>query len=670
MASKLELRFTDVGTIGATLTIRTGITYTFKQARLGFREVGVGNNPKITPTQLAQNFKDAFNADDNFTGEVIITYSATALDENGVEQTPSGTLDGILTLEHFDNDYFAGFADNAGFIIGTLSTTIQQNENTLQVALSQSPTDVCGRFNLNIQSNVKSGRLTIELPVGNVIDVAQTGISGAFTYDLNRIRPSLATGGIVKLYETEFTGTVLKSVLFTAPGVLNISDVIVKGSPFGSASATIQAPGSNLLYSLDNVSFQGSKEYTGLLEGSYTAYVKDAFGCVKSKSFVVTADQVTGITAPPFIKVPIHNSLRGFDRSGDSFLNYSATETPAYIQIAKYYQDYLLGDVIRTQFKSSYPVNRAYIYDCDEVETELTVVQKSDNISRINIYEGNYGEYDGRLAVYFDSGDIYNSDGSVKGTHSLSGLLPDWYEEGMFLNIEGYGATVIDRIEFDEDAEIKYAVTLKEPAGVVLGKKITSIHTAHPYEVYEFETNFSTIGKFIIKLDYGAGVYFFEPVKIWESLPDKYLKVEWFSKDNNDILYGTGIRQMRRLKWSRYFTYLPKDEKETFSPDTSVELVNSKSNSSYEISFAPMPMEMARGLSFGFNNSTSVVINGAVFVCDGAFKAEPFANMVKVTAELTLTDQTMKGQQEVSDAISARFLITEEDANGVKFLKL
>src|SRR5690606_12152893 len=148
-------------------------------------------------------------------------------------------------------------------------------------------------------------------------------------------------------------------------------------------------------------------------------------------------------------------------------------------------------------------------------ETEISVIQKSDNISRKNIYEGNYINYDGRLAVYFDSGNVYNPDNTVKDTHFLSGLLPDWYEEGMYIHIEGAGVTKIDRIVFDEDAEVRYAVTLKTFTETGLSKKITSIHTAHPYEVFEFEINFLETGKFMFKLDYGgAKVFLSEPVKV------------------------------------------------------------------------------------------------------------------------------------------------------------
>lgn len=653
MASKLELTFISSGVIEQTLTIRTGVTYTFKTKRLGFRQVKVISGTVIEGSG-AEEFKNAYTADDNYAGQSKVTQEYT--------------VDGMkITIENDDNSFFDGFSNNTTFIGHEVTSTAQAVPTSLDVSLSESPTDACGKFLLNLDSNVIGGRLSVEIPIGNtVLDIPASELPYAF----DRLRPALSKSSVVKLYETETSSSVLRSVLFTAPPVLSLSSVTVNGSPFGAA-IVINAEGSNLEYSLDNISFQGSKEYSGLLEGSYTAYVKDAYGCSKSLAFSVSAADTEGLSVPPLIKVPIHNSLRFAERSGTTFLNFLASETPSFMQVSTHFQEYLTGDVVRTQFKSSYPINRAFVYDCEGSETELTLIQKSDNISRKNTYDGNYVNFEGRLAIYFDSGNTYNPDLSLKGTHSLGGLLPDWYEKGMYVLIEGIGATVIDRIVFDEDSELRYAVTLKSGIGEGLAKKITSIHTADPYEVYEFDLNLLTEGKFLCKIDYGVGEYLSEPIKVSESLSEKYLKVEWFSGDNNDILYNTGIKQIRRLKWSNYFTYISKSEKEAFYSDTTLGIVNSKSHSTYELSFIPMPMEMARGLDFGFNAmGAKVVINCAVFVCDGSFKAEPFGSLYKVSAELTLTDQIMKGGQLMDGIINAEFLIIEQDADGVKFLKI
>lgn len=662
MASKLELQFHSAGVKGQSFTVFTGAQYSFVNKRTGLRQVAISD--RVT---TAENFLSAFNTDENYLNQFTtdITFELTTVDDGFGNQIPGEAIATVI-LEHPDNNKFNSYLNGTTFISVNLTTTVQEDASTLNLVLGASATDICGKFNLNIQSNVTGGRVTVELPTGNkILDVPTSSLP----YDLDWPRPAVATSGAVNLFSNTTSTTPVKTVFFTAPAVLVVSSVDVQGTPFGAA-IQIQSNGTNLQYSLDNVDFQGSKEYTGIPSGDYTAYVKDAYGCVKSLAFTVTVEDTQGLTVPPLIKFPIHNSIRFSDRDGDTFLNFLATETPSFLNIKNYFQNYLLGDVVRLQFKSSYTTNRVFAYDCD-TETEIAVVKKSDNISRSNIYQGNYANYDNRLAVYFTSGNVYNADNSVKSTHELNGLLPDWYEEGTYINIEGVGPTVIDRIIFDEDTEIRYAVTLKSGLGTVLDKKITSIHTAHPYEVYEFELNFLTQGKYIFKLDYGAGIMLSEPVKVHSELPDKYLKVEWFSDYNNDILYGTGIRQFRRLEWAKYFTYLDKHEKEAFYADTTLGLVNSKSHSTYEIVFMPMPMEMARGLSFGFNSAGSrVIVNGAVFVCDGAFKAEPFGSMYKVTAELTLTDQTMKGQQAVNDAVNAEFLIVQQDVNGVKFLRL
>src|SRR5690606_3413622 len=100
-------------------------------------------------------------------------------------------------------------------------------------------------------------------------------------------RPVNATTGVVRLFDSPTATLAVKTVFFNAPGVLSIQNVEVNGSPFG-AVAQINASGNNLQYSLNNSDWQNSKEYTWLLAGIFTAYVKDAYGCTKIYQFVVT----------------------------------------------------------------------------------------------------------------------------------------------------------------------------------------------------------------------------------------------------------------------------------------------------------------------------------------------------------------------------------------------
>jgi len=671
MASKLTLRFSDTGTENATITIATGITYVFKEQRLGFRQVGVGSfNTRVRAERLAGDFMDAFNIDDNYTNQFTLTYSATALDASGVEQTPTGTLDGIVTIEHPDNTFFSGFISNAAFVQGSITTTAQQDQLTLNIALSQSPTNPCGKFNLNIQSNVISGRVVIEIPVGNVIVDLATGMGSGFNYNLDRLRPSGSVTGIVKLYETEFAANVYKSVLFNAPPVLSIQSVDITGSPFGAVATINSTTGLERTYSFNGLDYVSSNTRASLLAGNYTSYVKDAFGCIKSKTFVITEDEVQGLTVPEFFEIAKHNGLNFVDRSQNNFLGHISEEITANAPI-RVFHDHLNTDLEPIQFKSSFKSNTVKIFGCG-TEEDVTVIQKSNNINRWNIYEGNYTAKQGKLAVHFTSGNIYELDGTTPKAegHLLNGSLPLFYKPGVYLRIEGVGVTQIDRILFE--ADIAYAITNIDAGTTVAGVTITSVHSEHPYEVFEFNVSCNKpLGNYIVTIDNGKNEFWSEVIRIQEKLSNKYLRVKWWNAELNDqIIYSTGIKPFRWIKYDKYFTYVGQNEREIHSTDTSIKLIKSKSKAVYELDFGAMNMEMAHGLVDGLNHADHVDIEGAVFICNSSASVESFGNWYFVKCELALIGQSVESLEADLSQINTQFLKVNVNVDGVGFLRV
>lgn len=666
MASEIKLQFNGPGVVGENFAVFSGANMIMVTQRQGFGEVTKGDSA----SDAAMNFYQAFNLDHNYTNQFTVNLTfeeQTEVDEFGNEVP--GEVIPIVTIEHPDNTKFDTHLNNTSNITSSVTTTAQEVEPTLNLSLvaGSSP---CSNYKLIIETNVTAGVIVVEHPVGNLTDENVINLDGSASYEVERVKPSELSQGIVKLKDSLLNNRSLVSVLFYAPTVLSISSVKIEGSPFGAAAIINVSNGQGRSFSLDNVTFQGSNTFPQLPAGNYTAYVKDSVGCTKSKTFVITEDQASGITVSPMIRIPVHNSLHFVKRGGNSLLNYLSTEMPGYVQIFNYFQEYLKGDSIRTQFKSSYEINRAFLIDENETETELTVIKKSNNISRINIYEGNYTDKEGRLAIYFTSGEIYNEDLTPKAEgHLLNGTLPDWYEEGMYVNVEGIGVTRIDRKMTDEDGTI-YAITQTDAKGPMEGIKITSIHTAHPWEIYEFDTLLPEEGIFQVRVDYGEGFFLSELIRVNAVLPANFMLVQWWNKVNNDIQYSTGIKHFRRLEWEQYFTLKPRAEKETYDTDTTVELTNSKTFAVYELTLEKMPMEPARGLQVGFDNSSTIVINGAVFLCEPPVKLDPKGQWYYPSMDLTLIDQTMDGQQVINDAVIPEFLAVDINADGVVFLRL
>jgi hypothetical protein len=420
---------------------------------------------------------------------------------------------------------------------------------------------------------------------------------------------------------------------------------------------------------LNGINYKSSSSWGGLLAGSFTAYVEDEFGCEKTKAFIVTEDQVQGLTVPERFEIPKHNSHHFVDRSQKNFLGHIAEEIPANAQI-KVFHDHLQTDIAPDQFKSSFKNHTVKIFGCG-TEEEITVIQKSNNINRLNIYAGNLTAKNGKLAVHFTSGNIYESDGITPKAegHILNGLLPIWYKAGVFLSIENIGVAQISNILYEND--IAYAVTNLDPVEVI-NTPIASIHSEHPYEVFEFDVLCNRApGTYIITIDNGKNEYWSEVLRIQESLNGTYLKVKWWNEDLNDqIIYSTGIRPFRRIKYDKYFTFVGQNERETHDTDTSIKLINSKSKAIYELDFRPTAMEMAHGLIDGLNHASHIDIDGAVFICNSAAKTDPVGNWYFVRCELALIGQTMESIEADFTQINVQFLKVGTDVSGVGFLQV
>jgi gliding motility-associated-like protein len=79
-----------------------------------------------------------------------------------------------------------------------------------------------------------------------------------------------------------------------APVITQIQAITsTNGLPNGHATIIAESSTSALTYSLNGTDWQNSNEFTGLLAGTYTAWVMNANGCQASQSFII-ANTVTG----------------------------------------------------------------------------------------------------------------------------------------------------------------------------------------------------------------------------------------------------------------------------------------------------------------------------------------------------------------------------------------
>jgi len=269
----------------------------------------------------------------------------------------------------------------------------------------------------------------------------------------------------VTLEDSETDQATLNSVtipkLSNATDISNISIVTNVGG-FDATVTVFMVDPSGLLFdykfSLDGITFQSSNIFPNVLDGAYTLFVDDGFGCI----FTDTFDVDTATTIPrilPHAVVPKAQSFRFVQLTSNQF---NTLENTLY-QNEKYrgehkpqfFHPFQTNDgIITSQFQSNYDELSARILDCDDnIIDTLTIVKKSDNIGvqdkrdAIAFNRGN-----NQAGVFFTTGNIYDPGTlDIIDTYELNGEVPEWGVVGNTMVLTGVvtGSFVIKQVVKD-----------------------------------------------------------------------------------------------------------------------------------------------------------------------------------------------------------------------------
>jgi len=181
-----------------------------------------------------------------------------------------------------------------------------------------------------------------------------------------------------------------------------------------------------LSYSLDNITFQLSNVFSSLASGTYTVYVKDAFGCVISKTIVI--DGITTLTETVFTISDI-NALH-FAKVEEGKKNLRNTLSCNELKRVTYpfYHRFLADDVITTQLKTNAAYLNIYTIDSEGTTNVLSAVQKSNNTNLKAKSTSTYFDLGGgRSAIRFGLVDIldYTTETIVEQAN-FGFSLPEW----------------------------------------------------------------------------------------------------------------------------------------------------------------------------------------------------------------------------------------------------
>ncbi|MEP7165120.1 MAG: T9SS type A sorting domain-containing protein [Ferruginibacter sp.] len=310
-----------------------------------------------------------------------------------------------------------------------------------------------------------------------------TGETGSNHTPFTAGNVSSITGLNYGYYNVTITDNVLNTITITNIHVEKAFPVYITNS--GTASGTCGPTGSLILYgnngvqpytySLNGTTYQGSNTFTGLAAGTYTAYVKDAAGCVNSKS--VSVGSLTQVVAAPFARIASICSNDGvieiYRSGGMAPYTYS-------LDNITYVSDHIFTNLAPGSYT-------AYVKDSKGCigSQAITVGQATAiNIYNVKVTKTSACVNDGRVEVYV-SGGIGPYSYSLNGTTFQSSLF------------------------FSNVAAGSYTITVKDARNCTATTGVTVL--ANPVVVTAYAGSatscFTSNGKIMLYLTGGFGPY-------------------------------------------------------------------------------------------------------------------------------------------------------------------
>ena len=602
-----------------------------------------------------RNLRDAFQADYNFGGsgpylvELVSTHSLRI----------SINVENFFTSSDFSTQASAGTNFLASFT---------NEPDTINLAVSSvnffsADSDFCNKIDASITTSEQ---------------IDDYSIDGGSSYVSVNSNPFLIKN------ITRISGTLLRirkgSELFNyrikEPSVLlkaNISATYTN-SPQG-ATVTVLTVGSNFLltytYSLDGVTFQSSNTFPGILQGNYTFYVKDQFGCQVNKSITIPAFIDGGVGQRiPYSDLPSKSlSIRYFKyidfSNSTEYRNDENTQSNQlpYTQNARLYNQLFKNSdtVITTQLKTNYENVVATVVDEQLIEHDIEVV-KVVNYSNLKdrrdaiIYP--IDNANSQVGLYFNGVDnIYDYfSGTITGNVDLNGALPLWGLVGNFVFVNNAWFE-ISNVIFDERVSSYVIVITTTYVGLPSVVEVSSIYNLEPYNIHEFNIDFSLFTNQKVQVNitqtdtntsFPEVVYLSEIIEVAESYSDT-LFMEYYNDKNTDIFYATGIKNKIHIP-IEFFSGGILGETTTERTDINTFLIDAEGYENDLIAFKLMPKQMMRKVIQGLSHKF-VFLNGVQYVKEESPEVVPVigTNLYRVNAEMTKSNAVYTSRGLVGD---------------------
>ena len=612
----------------------------FYNRRLASKESVIGSSIEIT----VRNLRDSFLADYNFGGSGPYVLELVSNDSLKI------TIDseGFFTSSEFQEDNSDGQPN--------FSATFENEPVTVPLSVSaiefsQDSSDFCNKIDAVITTSEQINDYSID-GGSNYISVN----SNPFTIESITRRSNTLL--IIRNSSSVFNYTIkVPSILLGA----NISATYTN-SPQG-ATITIATAGSGFLlnytYSLDAITFQTSNTFSGILEGQYSFYVKDQFGCQVSKLLTIPPFADGGVGQRiPYSDLPSKSlSIRYFKyidfKNSDEYKNDENTQSDElpYTQNARLYNQLFKNSdtEILTQLKTNYQNVIATVVDEQLVEHNINVSKVVDYSSlrdRRDAKIYNIGGLGLQMGIYFNGVDnIYDYySGAITGSVDLNGSLPLWGLVGNYVFVNGAWFE-ISNVIFDESNNIDSYVLVIETnyTGANLKVEVSTVYNLEPYNIHEFNIDFSLFTNQKVQVNitqtdtntsFPEVVYLSEIIEVAESYSDT-LFMEYYNDKNTDIFYATGIKNKIHIP-IEFFSGGILGETTTERTDINTFLIDAEGYENDLIAFKLMPKQMMRKVIQGLSHKF-VFLNGVQYVKEESPEVVAVigTNLYRVNAEMT-----------------------------------
>jgi len=612
MAYKIHLDFTANVNIGDLLTIEgdTGFYYDvlFVNVRLGAGQVTKG----VTLAQTIINLNNAFQLDYNSGGQFTTLQTGTSYE--------------FSSETYFTDGEPTETSNNTGRRITSIITEIDDAFNVT----SEISGGTCDYISVLLTAN--DTIISVSIPTYTPIFVPP-----AETFALSLNRRLLAYEQLIIVNGSFNTYVDVPTLLL--PAMFTLTQASNPIATNLSIENTTQ--GLTLEYSINGTDYQSEPLFTNLLDGDYTLYVKDQFDCEIEIEFSVVAQATT----TPYFHISKSNALRyAKDETVNESTIFANDENSLSCQSLqslpyKQFQQFKVGDIIKTQFKSSYATNTAKLIDSVDDETTLLVEKISNYLDLKEKRDAKIVTLDsGKYGVYFVSGNIYDYDTeAVTGTYDLLGELPEWAEVGNWIIINSIFYQIENK-SFNETVnawQIEFISTATLSGDIIIG----SVYNLENYEIYEFSIDTTTLlGDYTVQINgtdtiFGSITFNSEILRISTTI-ERSLFIEYWNDVNTDFFITDWTHKIR----VGYISITPEldNENETFKTDESATIYDVQNYEVNRFVFTPQTTELNRKLVLALSHK-NVKINGVLYT-KKSFELEglsDFVNIQKLTATMT-----------------------------------